>query len=95
MTDVYRDLDGFRRFLILSIFRLVLYKTFEDNKPMYCVSLLVRCEEPGGWVAIWRRCYDKVEKAAELLNGIEPLARSKLGQLLAVVEIRLPSRGEE
>jgi hypothetical protein len=95
VVDIGRDLDDFRRFLLLSIFRLGLYKTFEDNKPMYCVGLLVRCEEPGGWVAIWRRCYDKVEKAAELLNGIEPLARSKLGQLLAVVEISLPSRGEQ
>jgi hypothetical protein len=95
VVDIGRDLDDFRRFLLLSIFRLGLYKTFEDNKPMYCVGLLVRCEEPGGWVAIWRRCYDKVEKAAELLNGIEPLARSKLGQLLAVVEIKLPSRGEQ
>jgi hypothetical protein len=95
VVDIGRDLDDFRRFLLLSIFRLGLYKTFEDNKPMYCVSLLVRCEEPGGWVAVWQRCYDKVEKAAELLNGIEPLARNKLGQLLAVVEIKLPSRGEE
>jgi hypothetical protein len=94
MTDVYRDLDDFRRFLILSLFRLGLYKTFEDNKPMYCVGLLVRCEDPGGWVAVWRRCYDKVEKAAELLNNIESLARNRLGELLAVVEIRLPSRGE-
>ena len=54
-----RDLDDFRRFLTLSLFRLGLYKTYEDNKPIYCVGLLVRCEDPGGWVAVWQRCYDK------------------------------------
>lgn len=95
MIDIGRDLDDFRRFLLLSIFRLGLYKTFEDNKPAYCVALLVRCEDPGGWVAVWQRCYDKVEKAAELLKNIEPMARGRLGNLLSVVEIKLPGRGEE
>jgi hypothetical protein len=92
--DLGRDLDDFRRFMLLSIFKLGLYKAFEDSKPVYCVGLLVRCEDPGGWVAVWSRCYDKVEKAAELLKSIEPLARNKLGGLLAVVEISLPGRGE-
>jgi len=95
MVDVSRELEDFRRFISLNIFGLRLYKVFEGNKPVYCVGLVVRCEDPGGWVAVWRRCYDKVEKAAELLNGIEPLARNKLRELLAVVEIRLPSRGEQ
>jgi hypothetical protein len=62
---------------------------------LYCVGLLVRCEDPGGWVAAWRRCYGEVEKAAELLNSIEPLARSRLGGLLAVVEVSLPSHAEQ
>ncbi len=81
-SDVSRDLDDFRRFLLLSLFRLRLYRTFEDNKPVYCVGLVVRCEDPGGWVAIWRRCYDNMEKASELYNAVEPLARNRLGNLV-------------
>jgi hypothetical protein len=89
------DLDGFRRFLLLSMFRLRLYKASEDGVTLYCVGLLVRCEDPRGWVAVWHRCYDEVEKAAELLNSIEPLARSRLGGLLATVEISLPGHAEQ
>jgi hypothetical protein len=75
--------------------RLRLYKASEDGVTLYCVGLLVRHEDPGGWVAVWRRCYDEVEKAAELLNSIEPLARSRLGGLLATVEISLPGHAEQ
>jgi hypothetical protein len=84
MTEIGRDLDDFKRFMLLSLFRLRLYRTFEDNKPVYCVGLVVRCEDPGGWISIWRRCYDEVEKTAGLLGYIEPLARSRLGELLIV-----------
>jgi hypothetical protein len=72
---VYKDIGDFRRLIMLSVFRLRLYKTLDGNNPIiYCVSLIVRCEEPLGWVAIWRRCYDSMEKASELYNAEEPIA---------------------
>jgi hypothetical protein len=82
--NVSSDLDDFRRFSILSLFRLRLYRSIEDNKQIYCVALLVRCEEPQGWIAIWRRCYDSLEKASELYNAVAPLAKNRLRDLLLV-----------
>lgn len=82
--NVSNDLDDFRRFTLLSLFRLRLYRTLEDNKQMYCVALLVRCEEPAGWISIWCRCYDNLEKASELYNMVESLAKNRLRDLLIV-----------
>jgi hypothetical protein len=83
-VDVSRDLDDFRRFTLLSLFRLRLYRSLEDNKQTYCVALMVRCEEPQGWIAIWHRCYNNLEKAVELYNAIEPLAKNRLRDLLLI-----------
>jgi hypothetical protein len=90
VVDTSRDLDDFRRFLLLRLFRLRFYKTFEDDKPVYCVGLVVRCQDPDGWFAVWKRCYDSVDKARELFNGVEALAKNRLGDLL-LVEVNVPS----
>jgi hypothetical protein len=90
VVDVGRDLDDFRRFLLLRLFRLRFYKTFEDDKPVYCVGLVVRCQDPDGWFAVWKRCYDSVDKARELFAGVESLAKNRLGDLL-LVEVNVPS----
>jgi hypothetical protein len=81
---VSNDLDDFRRFTLLSLFRLRLYRYLEDNKQVYCVALMVRCEEPQGWIAIWHRCHDSLEKASELYNAIEPLAKNRFRDLLLI-----------
>jgi hypothetical protein len=94
VVDTSRDLDDFRRFLLLRLFRLRFYKTFEGDKPVYCVGLVVRCEDPDGWFAVWRRCYDSMEKARGLFAGVEALAKNRLGDLL-LVEVSLPSSGGE
>jgi hypothetical protein len=91
-VDVGRDIEDFRRFMLLDLFRLRLYKTFEEGKPVYCVGLVVRCEDPEGWVVTWRRCYDSLGKATELYNAVEPIARNRLRELLRVVEAKLPSQ---
>jgi hypothetical protein len=83
-ATVYKDIDDFRRFITLSLFRLRLYKTFDGNNPVYCVALMVRCEEPQGWIAIWRRCYDSLEKAAELLATVETLAKNRLREIIII-----------
>jgi hypothetical protein len=87
VVDVGRDVDDFRRFIMLRLFRLRFYKSFEDGKPVYCVGLVVRCQDPDGWVAVWHRCYDNVEGVRELFDGVEMLARNRLGDLL-LVEVR-------
>jgi hypothetical protein len=87
MADVGRDLDDFRRFVLLSMFRLRLYKVAEQGKTAYCVGLLVRYEDPDGWIAVWRRCYDSLEKALELYSVVEPLARNRLRDLIIVEAI--------
>jgi hypothetical protein len=84
-----RGLMDFREFIAQPLFRLGIYKVSEGN---YCVGLLVKCEDPGGWIAIWRRCYDNIEDAILLLENIERTARNRLGDLLFAVEVRL---GEE
>jgi hypothetical protein len=88
-SQLSRDVESFRKFIQPGIFGLSAYKTFDQNNPLYCVALLVMCEEPQGWIAVWRRCYAESEKAEELLNSIEPLARNRLGDLLFMVEIKL------
>jgi hypothetical protein len=80
-----RDLEDFRRFIAQPLFALSVYKAPEGG---YCVGLLVKCGDPGGWIAVWRGCYGDLEAAEELLNSIEPLARSRLGDLLLAVEVR-------
>jgi hypothetical protein len=90
VVDVGRDLDDFRRFILLRLFRLRFYKMFEDDKPVYCVGLVVRCQDPDGWFAVWKRCYDSVDKARELFAGVEALAKNRLGDLL-LVEVNVPS----
>jgi hypothetical protein len=89
-NDVSRDLDDFRRFMLLSLFRLRLYKTFEENKPVYCVGLVARCGEPEGWIVVWRRCYEEVNKAVELYHAVEPIARNRLGNLLIMEAYHRP-----
>jgi hypothetical protein len=83
-ATVYKDIDDFRRFIMLSLFRLRLYKTLDGNNPVYCVALMVRCEEPQGWIAIWRRCNDSLEKATELLATVETLAKNRLRDILII-----------
>jgi hypothetical protein len=90
VVDTSRDLDDFRRFLLLRLFRLRFYKVFEGDKPVYCVGLVARCEDPDGWFAVWRRCYDSVGKARELFAGVEALAKNRLGELL-LVEVNVPT----
>jgi hypothetical protein len=90
VVDTSRDLDDFRRFLLLRLFRLRFYKSFEGDKPVYCVGLVVRCQDPDGWFAIWKRCYDSMEKARELFGGVETLAKNRLGELL-LVEVNVPT----
>jgi hypothetical protein len=80
-----QDLESFREFIQSGIFGLTAYKAHDQ----YCVALLVMCEEPRGWVAVWRRCYGSPEKAEELLKDIEPLAKNRLRDLLLFVEIKL------
>jgi hypothetical protein len=87
VVDVSGDIEDFRRFLMLRLFRLVLYTMFRGNRMVYCVGLLVRCVEPEGWFSVWSRCYDGLEEARELFNGVEMLARNRLGDLL-LVEVR-------
>jgi hypothetical protein len=82
------DLEDFREFIRPGVFGLTAYKTFDQNKPLYCVALLVACEEPKGWIAIWRRCYAERDKAVELLSNIEQLAKNMLGGLV-FVEIKI------
>jgi hypothetical protein len=82
-------LEDFKRFIAQPLFRLGIYKVSDGN---YCVGLLVRCDEPRGWIAVWHRCYDNVEDATLLLENIERAARNMLGDLLLVIEVRL---GEE
>ena len=84
-----QDLESFREFIQSGIFGLTAYKAHDQNNPLYCVALLVMCEEPRGWVAVWRRCYSSPEKAEELLKSIEPLAKNRLGDFLLFVEIKL------
>jgi hypothetical protein len=84
VVDVGRDVEDFRRFIALRLFRLRLYKSFEDGKPVYCVGLVVRCQDPDGWVAVWSRCYDNVESVRELFDGVERVARSRLGDLMLI-----------
>ena len=84
VVDTSRDLDDFRRFILLRLFRLRLYKMFEGDKPVYCVGLVIRCQDPDGWFAVWKRCYDSVEKVRELFAGVEGLARSRLGDLMLI-----------
>jgi hypothetical protein len=90
VAEINRDLDDFRRFLSLRLFRLRFYKSFDGDKPVYCVGLVVRCQDPDGWFAVWRRCYDSVEKAKGLFDGLETLAKNRLGELL-LVEVNVPS----
>jgi hypothetical protein len=90
VAEINRDLDDFRRFLSLRLFRLRFYKSFDGDKPVYCVGLVVRCQDPDGWFAVWRRCYDSVEKAKVLFDGLETLAKNRLGELL-LVEVNVPS----
>jgi len=66
------------------MFRLRLYKVAEHGKTAYCVGLLVRHEDPDGWIAVWRRCYDSLEKALELYSVAEPLARNRFRDLVIV-----------
>jgi hypothetical protein len=88
-NQLARDLESFHNFIQTGIFGLKAYTVFDQNNPLYCVALLVMCEEPQGWVAVWRRCYAEIKKAKELLNNIEPLAKNRLGDLLLFVEIKL------
>jgi hypothetical protein len=90
VAEINRDLDDFRRFLSLRLFRLRLYKSFEGDQPIYCVALVVRCQDPDGWFAVWRRCYDTLEKARGLFDGVETLAKNKLGERL-LVETNVPT----
>jgi hypothetical protein len=78
-------LEDFRRFIEQPLFVLSVYKAPEGN---YCVGLLVKCDDPGGWIAVWRRCYGDLEAAEELLNSIELLAKNRLGDLLLAVEVK-------
>ena len=80
-----RGLEDFRRFIAQPLFVLSVYKAPEGG---YCVGLLVKCEDPEGWIAVWHRCYGDIETAEELLNSIEPLAKNRLGDLLLAVEVR-------
>jgi hypothetical protein len=80
-----RGLEDFRRFIAQPLFVLSVYKAPEGG---YCVGLLVKCDDPGGWIAVWHRCYGDLEVAEELLNSIEPLAKNRLGDLLLAVEVR-------
>jgi hypothetical protein len=90
VVDVDRDLNEFNRFIDLRLFRLKFYKTFEDGKPVYCIGLLVRCEDPGGWVAVWKRCYGDPEVARKLFDAIELKVRNRLAGLL-LIEVDLLS----
>jgi hypothetical protein len=78
-------LEDSGRFIAQPLFVLSVYKAPEGG---YCVGLLVGCDDPGGWIAVWRRCYGDIEAVVELLNSIEPLAKSRLGDLLFAVEVR-------
>jgi hypothetical protein len=68
-------LEDSGRLIAQPLFMLSVYRAPEGG---YCVSLLVKYEDPGGWIAVWRRCYGDIEVAEELLNSIEPLARNRL-----------------
>ena len=94
-NDVGRDLDDFRRFIALSMFRLRLYKMFEEDKPVYCVGLVVKCDEPTDWVVVWRRCYEEMSKAVELYHAVEPIARNRLGNLLIIEAYHQPPQPPE
>jgi hypothetical protein len=94
VVDVGRDVEDFRQFVMLRLFKLVLYTMFRGNRMVYCVGLLVRCDEPDGWFAVWSRCYEGLEEARELFNGIELLARNRLGDLL-LVEVRPGGFGDQ
>ena len=94
-SRVDRDLEEFRKFLLRGLFRMGVYKSFEGSTPVYCVGLLVRCNEPGGWVAVWSKCYDNVEAAMKLLGGVELIAKNRLGDLLYVVDVELSSEGRQ
>ena len=87
VVDVGRDVEDFRRFIMLRLFRLVFYKTFEGNNPVYCVGLVVRCEDPDGWVNVWNRCYGDLDTARKLFDVVEVIAKNRLGDLL-LVEVR-------
>jgi hypothetical protein len=78
-------LEDFRRFIAQPLFALSVYKAPEGG---YRAGLLVKRGDPGGWMAVWRRCYGDIEAAVELLNSIEPLAKSRLGDLLLAVEVK-------
>ena len=94
VVDVSRDVEDFRRFLMLRLFRLVFYRTFEGNKLVYCVGLLVRCEDPDGWVGVWHRCYEGLEMAKKFFDVVEVIAKNRLGDFL-LVEVNLPRSGIE
>ncbi len=78
-------MEDFGRFIAQPLFVLSVYKAPGGG---YCVGLLVKCDDPEGWIAVWHKCYGDLEAAEELLNSIEPLARSRLGDLLLAVEVR-------
>jgi hypothetical protein len=95
VVDVSGDLNDFGSFLSLRLFRLRFYKSFEDGKLVYCVGLVVKCQDPDGWVAVWRRCYDSMDKARELFAGVEPLARNRLEGLLLIELVSSDPNGGE
>jgi hypothetical protein len=81
---VGRDLEEFRSFISQRLFKLRMYNVLEDGRQLFCVALTVRCEDPVGWIAVWRRCYDSLNDAAEFLASIDTIARNRLGEWLVV-----------